>query len=64
MASRECTKLKAEIRQLQDAFKKCDKERLEAKKCIEARDNAIEKMRKEKDELWIIVNTDKYKNVK
>jgi hypothetical protein len=29
---------------------------------LESKENALEKMRKERDELWAIVNTDKYKN--
>jgi hypothetical protein len=32
------------------------------KKSLESKENALEKMRKERDELWAIVNTDKYKN--
>ena len=28
-----------------------------------AKQNALDKLRKEKDELWAIVNTDKYKSI-
>ena len=45
-------------------MKKSEKERLEIKKTLEAKENALEKLRKDKDELWVIVNTDKYKNVR
>lgn len=62
--SREFTKLKSEIRLMSDSLKKSEKERYDVKKSLESKDNALEKLRKEKEELWAIVNTDKYKNVR
>jgi predicted nucleic acid-binding Zn-ribbon protein len=62
--SREVQKLRAESRLATDQLKKCDKERIELKKALEAKDAALEKVRKDKDELWAIVNTDKYRNIK
>ena len=34
------------------------------KRQVEGKEAAVEKLRKEKDELWAIVNTDKYKNIR
>ncbi len=45
-------------------MKKSEKEKYEMKKSLESKENAVEKLRKEKDELWAIVNTDKYRNIK
>ncbi len=52
------------MRVKEDHFKKSEKERLEAKKIIEGKEFAVEKLRKERDELWAVVNTDKYKNLR
>ena len=62
--NRDATKLKAELRSMTETLKKSEKERLEIRKTLEGKENALEKLRKEKDELWAIVNTDKYKNVR
>jgi hypothetical protein len=62
--NRELTKLKAELRLNSDQLKKSEKERLDYKKSLDSKDLAMEKLRKEKDELWSIVSTDKYKNVR
>ena len=62
--NRELTKLKAELRLNTEQLKKSEKERLDFKKSLESKDLALEKLRKEKDELWSIVSTDKYKNVR
>ena len=56
--------MKSEMRQRDDHLKKVDKENYEFKKSFEAKENALEKVRKERDELWAIVNTDKYKNIR
>ena len=61
--NRELTKLKAEGRVMGDTYKKSEKENLELKKSITAKQNALDKLRKERDELWAIVNTDKYKSI-
>lgn len=45
-------------------MKKSEKEKYDCKKNLEGKENAVEKLRKERDELWAIVNTDKYKNIK
>jgi len=62
--NREISKLKAELRSCSDNLKKSEKEKYECKKNLEGKENAVEKLRKERDELWAIVNTDKYKNIK
>ena len=62
--NREVTRLKSDMRVKEDHFKKSEKERLEAKKIIEGKEVAVEKLRKERDELWAVVNTDKYKNLR
>ena len=64
MMGREIAKLKTELKQAQEATKKSEKEKYECKKSLEAKETAVEKLRKERDELWAIVNTDKYKNIK
>lgn len=62
--SRELTKLKSEIRLSNESLKKSEKERYDVKKSLEGKDTALEKLRKDKEELWAIVNTDKYKNIR
>ena len=52
------------MRVKEDQFKKSEKERLEAKKIIEGKEVTVEKLRKDRDELWAVVNTDKYKNLR
>ena len=47
-------------RQLRKAEKDC----VEQKKLIASKDGALEKLRKENEELWTVVNTDKYKSVR
>jgi hypothetical protein len=61
---REISKLKAELRSALDNLKKTEKERYECKKNLEGKETAVEKLRKERDELWAIVSTDKYKNIR
>ncbi len=61
---RDLSKLKAELRTAQDQLKKSEKMQYECKKALEGKETAVEKLRKERDELWAVVNTDKYKNVK
>jgi len=61
--NRELTKTKAEIRAITETCKKSEKENLELKKSIGTKQNALDKLRKERDELWAIVNTDKYKSI-
>ena len=56
--------MKAELRQKEESLKKAERERGELKRLIEAKDAAVEKIRREKEELWGIVNTDKYKNIR
>ena len=63
LANREVTKLKAEQRSSNDTYKKSERENFDLKKQVSAKQTALEKLRKEKDELWAIVNTDKFKTV-
>jgi septal ring factor EnvC (AmiA/AmiB activator) len=62
--NREISKLKAELRSTTENLKKSEKEKYETKKNLEGKENAVEKLRKERDDLWAIVNTDKYKNIR
>lgn len=62
--NREITKTKAELRITTEQLKKSEKERLDFKKSLESKEVALDKLRKERDELWAIVSTDKYKNVR
>jgi dynactin complex subunit len=64
LLNRELSRLKQEHRSSLDSAKKSEKENHEHKKSISAKDTALEKIRTERDELWSIVNTDKYKNVR
>lgn len=64
VTNQDLSKTKAELKQKTDGLKKSDKERAEVKKTLESKENALEKLRKEKEELWLIVNTDKYRNFK
>ena len=61
---REISKLKAELRTTSETLKKSEKEKYDCKKNLEGKDTAVEKLRKERDELWAVVNTDKYKNIR
>ena len=63
LANREVTKLKAEQRSSNDTYKKSERENFDLKKQVSAKQTALEKLRKEKDELWAIVNTDKFKTI-
>ena len=36
---------------------------MELKKSVAAKQTALDKLRKEKDELWAIVNTERYKSI-
>jgi len=47
-----------------EAQKRSEKENYDYKKRVETKDIALEKLRKEKDELWAIVNTDKFKSIR
>jgi len=64
MMNREANKLKGELRQVQDQLKKSEKENYDLRKGIEGKENSLEKVRKERDELWAIVNTDKFKTLR
>lgn len=61
--NRELTKMKAELRSQTETCKKSEKENLEMKKNVSAKQTSLDKLRKERDELWAIVNTDKYKSI-
>ena len=63
MAQRELTKLKSEGRIASDTLKKTEKENQELKKSVSGKQNSLDKLRKERDELFAIVNTDKYRSV-
>ena len=62
--NQDLSKTKAELKQKTEGLKKSEKEKTEVKKMLESKENALEKLRKERDELWLIVNTDKYRNFK
>jgi hypothetical protein len=64
LLNRELSRFKSEHRSSLDTAKKSEKENHEFKKSIRAKDTALEKIRTERDELWAIVNTDKYKTVR
>ena len=64
LANRELQKIKAENKQIGDSLKKSEKENYEYKKSVGSKDTALEKLRKENDELWSVVNTDKYKSIR
>lgn len=64
VASQQLTKAKQELKKSADATKKLEKEVLELHKSLESKETALDKLRKDRDELWAMVNTDKYKNFK
>jgi hypothetical protein len=45
-------------------LKKSEKERIDAQKGLEIKENALKKLRKERDELWCSINQDKFKSFK
>ena len=61
--NRELTKLKAEARHTTETCRKTEKENNELRKSMSAKQTALDKLRKERDELLAIVNTDKYKSI-
>jgi chromosome segregation ATPase len=64
LAQRDLQKYKSEHKTVTDSLKKTEKECTEQKKLIQSKDGALEKLRKENEELWTVVNTDKYKSVR
>jgi Asp-tRNA(Asn)/Glu-tRNA(Gln) amidotransferase C subunit len=62
--NREISKLKAELRINSDNLKKSEKDRYDTSKSLESNQNALAKARKERDELFALINTDKYKNLR
>ena len=57
-------KCKLDLKKSQDSNRKLEKDLHELQKLMESKENAIEKLRKDRDDLWAMVNTDKYKNFK
>jgi hypothetical protein len=43
--------------------KKLEKERSELKRALEGKEVAVEKAKRERDEMWALVNNDKYRTV-
>ena len=62
--NREHTKLKSDFKHKSESFKKTDKAWTELRTKFDQKENALEKLRVERDELFNLVNTDKYKNFK
>ena len=56
--------VKSDLKQKTDALKRSEKERNEAVKGLEIKENTLKKLRKERDELWSSINTDKFKSFK
>jgi hypothetical protein len=64
LLNRELARIKQEYRLGQENLKKVEKENYDKTKSLQAKDTALDKVRKEREELWTIVNTDKYKSVR
>ena len=62
--NRDLTKLKSEVKQKTEMLKKSDADKQAIKTQLQAKENGLEKVKKERDEIWNIVNTDKYKSFK
>ena len=62
--NRELSRFKQEHRLGQEQLKKAEKDNYDKTKSLQAKDTALDKTRKEREELWTIVNTDKYKSVR
>ena len=45
-------------------MKKVEKELLEARKQLDVKENTLDKARKDRDEMWLTINSDKYRNFK
>lgn len=56
------SKNKSEIKKLTDQIKKTEKERDLTKKNSETVQTALDKLRKERDQMYAIVNSSKYQN--
>ena len=63
LLNRELARIKQEYRLGQENLKKVEKENYDKTKSLQAKDTALDKVRKEREELWTIVNTDKYKSM-
>ena len=64
LLSRDVAKSKSELKQVQESLKKAEKDKYELLKSVASKDTALDKLRKERDDLWAVVNTDKYRGLK
>ena len=62
LSNREVKKLKMELKQNRDGYKKSDKEKLELKKLLESKISMLDKVKQERDELSITICEDRYKS--
>lgn len=62
--NREHTKLKSDLKHKSESLKKTDKAWNDLRTKFDQKESALEKLRVERDELFNLVNTDKYKNFK
>ena len=60
--NREHTKLKSDLKHKTESLKKTDRAYNDIRTKYEQKDNALEKLRIERDELFNLVNTDKYRD--
>ena len=62
--NRDLSKTKQELKLKTEQSKKNEKALADQKKALDGKENALEKMRKERDEMFALVNSDKYQNFK
>lgn len=63
-ANESVSNLKADLKKRVELHKKLEREKIELNKQLEGKANALEKLRKERDEIWALVNTDKFQKFK
>jgi len=61
---REAAKLKAELRTAQESQKKAEKLLGETKKALDSKEQALEKLRVEKEQLWAMLDQEKVQSMR
>ena len=64
LLNRELQQSKLELRQNSEQLHKTQRQLADYQKMVQAKDQALEKVRRERDELTAVVSQDKYKSIK
>ena len=64
LMNREVSKLKTELRLASEGLRKSEKERGELRKQVDSKQNMLDRVKRERDELTVTLSTDKYASVR